>query len=220
MRKTLAIFDFDGTLFFETFDLNTFAINKSLESIDLPPITQDQLIQSIGDTLPNIVKRLIKTDDKEKVNHFCEVILSFADEYIQTRASFKPDVVQMIKTLKESGATLCICSNGDKRYLYSLLDRFDLTEYFDTIWYAKEGIQKNEAVAIIKRKYESDRCFMIGDREEDIIAGKTNDCITIGVVAEYEGFSVSGAENFDISGADYLISSHLDIIRIIAGKEK
>ena len=121
----------------------------------------------------------------------------------------------MIKLLYENNIKVCICSNGSKHYLYTILERFSLMQYFDTIWYAKEGVSKIEAVRIIKQKYHASPCFMVGDREEDIIAGKKNDCITIGIIGEYDDFSVKGTQNFDISDADYLTSSHEKVSSII-----
>jgi phosphoglycolate phosphatase len=220
MQNKVAIFDFDGTLFFDTFNLNKYAMNKALEKHNLHALSEGELIQTVGDTLPDIVKRLLKTDEAQVVNDFCKQILLYAVEYINEYASFKPAVIEMIKKLYANRIKVCICSNGAKQYIYAILKRFNLVEYFETIWYAKTGISKSDAVKLIKQKYNVNKCFMIGDREEDILAGKANDCITIGIVGDYDDFSVKGAENFDISDADYLTISHKNVLTIILNEYK
>jgi phosphoglycolate phosphatase len=222
MQTSLAVFDFDGTLFFETFEVNAYAINKVLELSNLPALTTKELMQATGNTLVETSEHLLKTNDAEKIQKFCDDILSYAVEYIVDHTNFKPGVIEMLKSLYAENIKLCICSNGDKQYIYSILQKFDLIKYFDTIWYSRAGVPKSEALKILKKQYKTDRCIMVGDRKEDILAGKMNSCTTIGVLCEYDNYDVSGEETFDISTADYISSSHSEIgafiINLFKGK--
>ncbi len=219
MRKTLAVFDFDGTLFFQTYEVNVYAMNRALAKRGLPEMTHEQLVQSVGDTLPDIAARLVQTPTSEEIAAFCDDIVYFAADFITDHAVCHPDVSQMLKSLFDAGVALCVCSNGAKDYLYPLLDKFGLTQYFDTIWYARAGISKKEALGNLMRDYLGYAVYMAGDRAEDVEAGNANQCISIGISSDLNAFSSEGVSDFDLSAADFLVTQHAEITDIVLNEK-
>ena len=53
MVKTCVLFDFDGTLFYGTTDINYYAINMALEDMGRPPISREEANSTVGDRIPD-----------------------------------------------------------------------------------------------------------------------------------------------------------------------
>ena len=59
------IWDFDGTLFYGTTDINYYAINMALEDMGRPAISREEANSTVGDRIPDACRRLLGTDDPE-----------------------------------------------------------------------------------------------------------------------------------------------------------
>lgn len=108
---------------------------------------------------------------------------------------------------RDKGFRLCICSNGNEEYVKAIAEKFGFYEIFDEIWFEKEGISKDEAVGRLKNKFKEDKFIMVGDRENDIRAGRQNGGITIG--AAY-GFGKT-----EINDADYKVDNIQELEKVI-----
>lgn len=51
MKKTGIFFDFDGTLFYGTTDINYYSINLALQDMNRPPISREEANTTVGDRL-------------------------------------------------------------------------------------------------------------------------------------------------------------------------
>ena len=67
MSKTAVLFDFDGTLFFGTTEINYYAINMALGDMGRPPISMEIANTTVGDKSPDACRRILESDDPELV---------------------------------------------------------------------------------------------------------------------------------------------------------
>ncbi len=202
MKPYALIFDFDGTLFFHTTEINYYAINKALEDLGRAPVSRETANSTVGDRIPDACRRLLGTDDKALNDAFLAGLLRHTPEAIQTYATLDEDCRTMLRNLSTQ-APLAICSNAEHSYLYTLLEKFDIKQYFSFIWCRKEGYDKAKALPLIKEAIGVAQCVMVGDREEDITAGKVNGCITVAIQNDF------GAR--DAIDADYNVYSHREM---------
>ena len=61
MKKTAVLFDFDGTLFYGTTDINYYAMNLALADMGRPPISRELANTTVGDKIPDACRRILGT---------------------------------------------------------------------------------------------------------------------------------------------------------------
>lgn len=204
--RPAVLFDFDGTLFFSTELINTYALNRALADIGQPLMTTDQLMSTIGDTMDGMTQKLLGTDNKQLKQAFLGRVMTYIPAAFDKYAIILPDVVDLLKTM--SGiAPLAICSNASPEYLLPLLKRFDIERYFRLIWYYHEGYDKAAAIPHVMKSLNAAKAVMIGDRLEDVEAGKANKCITIALK--------NGIGPQDADGADYTVTNHKQMLSLL-----
>ena len=211
MGTTAVLFDFDGTLFYGTTDINFYAMNMALADMGREPISREVANSTVGDKIPDAVRRILGTDDPELCRQFYDGIFRHAPQAIAEHAEIEDDCVHMLKALSEK-APIAICSNAERGYLMTLLEKFGILPYFTYIWHSKPGYRKATAIPELKKILKVEQAIMVGDREEDVTSGKANGCITVAMQNDF------GAR--DAIGADYDVFSHKEmeetILRILA----
>lgn len=187
MEKTrLIIFDLDGTLFrTETVDIEAF--NKTLALNGYQIKQSHEILNLMGLVLADILKILLATNDLEVIEKFKSQLIKIEDEEIIEHGQLYEGTYEFLVNLKKKGFTLCICSNGNEEYVKSIAKKFNFYELFSDIWYEKKGISKDQAVKILKDKYNVDSFIMVGDRLCDIEAAKNNGGISIGAAYGFGG---------------------------------
>ena len=65
MKKTGIFFDFDGTLFYGTTDINYYSINLALQDMNRPPISREEANTTVGDRLEDACRRILHSDDQD-----------------------------------------------------------------------------------------------------------------------------------------------------------
>lgn len=202
MDNFAVLFDFDGTLFFGTTEINYYVINKALSEIGLPSISRKIANSTVGDKLIDVSKQLLHTENDATAQEFMRRMASYTPEAIEKIAVIEPDCVHMLETLN-CHAPLAICSNAEKKYLDLLLDKFEIGQYFQYVWHRKNGFDKKMAVSELKSFFKTQKAIMVGDRAEDVAAGKTNQCVTVAIQNDF------GAR--DAVGADFNVQNHLEM---------
>ena len=76
------LFDFDGTLFFGTGELNDWCFARALEAMGRPAPTQDILDQTVGMTPIDISRLVLQSDDPALVAEFMDRVYALVPEYI------------------------------------------------------------------------------------------------------------------------------------------
>jgi phosphoglycolate phosphatase-like HAD superfamily hydrolase len=206
MKKTGIFFDFDGTLFYGTTDINFQVINLTLADMGRPPITREEANSTVGDKLEDACRRILQTDDQTLCDRLLQGIIDHAPEAVERYAQVKPECVHMLRTLS-SKAPLAICSNAEESYLTALLEKFGVRDCFSYIWHRTPGYDKKAAIPRLKELLGVDRAVMVGDRAEDVSSGKANGCITVAMQNDF------GAR--DALGADYDVYNHREMEQVL-----
>lgn len=179
------IFDLDGTLF-RTETVDIVAINKALVLNGLERKSDAEILDCIGLTMHEMSVRA-GILDKAVESKIGNDVIRFELEEIARSGMMYDGAPALIRYLKAKGFTLCICSNGEMEYVFGVLEKFGLVEYFDEIWPQRDGYSKTRAVACLTEKHARNGFIMVGDRDSDIIAGRENGGITIGMLHGFGG---------------------------------
>lgn len=206
MESFAIFFDFDGTLFYGTTDINYHAINLALQDMGRTPISRSEANSTVGDKLMDACRRILKTDDRVLCQQLLDGIMRHAPEAIDQFASIEPDCVHMLKTLSKR-VPLAICSNAERSYLLKLTEKFGIRPYFSEIWSRRPGYDKAAAIPRLKEMLGVSRCVMVGDRAEDVSSGRANGCLTVAIQNDF------GAR--DAQGADYDVYSHREMEQVL-----
>ena len=203
----LVIFDFDGTLFFETSNINYYAINKALAEFGKPNISFERANRTVGDKVTDMCRSLMGTDDEVLVNQYYQFLMKYVLEAIESMAKMEQGAIAMLSTLKHLGYRLAICSNGEKLYLDALFDKFDIRKYFDYIWTFRPGFTKVDGIGYIKQHFQCTKAVMVGDRNEDVISGRANNCTTVAIKNSFG--------DSEVDSADFVVNSHKEMLEAI-----
>ncbi len=116
--------------------------------------------------------------------------------------------LETLSYLKQKGYYLVFISNCNFYYLESHRKLFHLDKYFDQMICSEEYefLPKQEIISFIKNKY-LEKMAIIGDRKQDMDAGKKNGLYTIGCQYGY-------AFNGELDGADIYIDSIKELVNI------
>ncbi len=217
MQKSLVIFDYDGTLFLETDKINYESLNATLLRFNMPLVSKQAIIETIGDTVDSICRKVLGPDNLKILPLFIEELTSKVLEVVEEKASLKKEVISMLEILKSKNLIIYICSNGSKEYLNANLTKFNLGQYVSYVWHSHPGLSKADAIGILKKMANNPEVtIMIGDRLEDIEAGKRNGCITIGMRSNFG--------DDEIQDADFIVTDHhemtLSILEAISNFKK
>ncbi len=205
MRRAV-LFDFDGTLFLKTEEINLFCMNQALAEMGEPCLTPEQLLATVGATVNEISQVVLGQDDSLKRDEFITRVFLHLPEAIEAIAVLDDSVAFMLKELSKS-TEIAICSNAAPDYLMPLLKKFDVEKYFSYIWSYRDGYNKTSAIPEIKRQLQCKNAIMVGDRLEDVQSGRANDCLTVAIR--------SGVGLQDAVGADYTVYSHKEMLELL-----
>ncbi len=208
--KTI-FFDYDGTLH-NSIKIYSLAFRKAYKQlaergfVEQREWTDKEISYWLGFN-PQEMWRMFKPDLDEKIiDRYSKMI---GEEMKSLTEKGIPELydgaLDTLKYLKIRGYTLVFISNCKISYRDSHSKLFNLEDYFEELACSEEYdfIPKHEILRNIKSKY-SEEMVIIGDRFQDIEAGKKNNIHTIG--CSY-GFSLKG----ELDEADLIINNISDI---------
>lgn len=132
-----------------------------------------------------------------------------------------PGVPQMLAELKAQGFTLAVATSKPLEFARRVADYFDLTQYFAYITgpdFNGSLPTKADVIADALKHFGIDgtakaQVLMIGDRRQDICGAKK--CGLQSAGAAY-GYAAPG--ELEEAGADYIVSTPQDIVKLVCGK--
>jgi pyrophosphatase PpaX len=206
------LFDLDGTL------INTNEIIlESFEhtfSVHFPKIKLDRAKIStfIGPTLQETFSEY--TRDPFKIQ---AMIQTYREYYIENEFdSFEiyPDVIEVLKDLKEKGFNLCIVTSKFKEAAWPSFTHYGLDLIFDE-FIALDHVERpkpdRNPVDIALSKFKNHKgAIMIGDNQGDILAGKNANIYSAGVA-----WALKGSAHLMEVSPNFMLSTMIDIYRII-----
>lgn len=204
--KTI-FFDYDGTLH-NSIKIYSLAFRKAYNHLAERGFVEqrhwsDKEISYWLGFNPQEMWKIFKPDLDENIRNSCSKMIG--EEMKSLIEKGTPELydgaLNTLKYLKNRGYTLVFISNCKISYRDSHSRLFNLEDYFEELACSEEYdfIPKHEILRDIKSKY-SEEMVIIGDRFQDIEAGKKNNMHTIG--CSY-GFSLEG----ELDGADLIINN-------------
>lgn len=207
-------FDLDGTLTDPGAGI-TKCICYALDELGREPPGQTALEQCIGPPLRAGFARLLATEDERIIER---AMISFRERFSEVgwrENRVYEGIPETLHLLRELGCRLSIVTSKPLVFARRIVDHFALNQYFEDVHGAElNGAfdDKRELLAAVLKKtsLREETSLMIGDRREDIAAGKHNGLKTIGVLYGY------GTRcELDEAGADALVDSPEDIPAVV-----
>ncbi|WP_300034754.1 phosphoglycolate phosphatase [uncultured Roseobacter sp.] len=138
------IFDLDGTLVHSAPDLH-FAVNETLSTLDRDRISLDQVISFIGNGVPVLVDlALTATGGSDEMLHrkALQVFLKVYEANMTRLTVPYPGVTACLEVLRDAGCLMGVCTNKPERPAHMICDDLGLSQYFETITGAREGLAR------------------------------------------------------------------------------
>ncbi|MDE7169114.1 MAG: HAD hydrolase-like protein, partial [Mucispirillum sp.] len=165
MRYTLIIFDLDGTLL-DTSAGALKSIDFTIDILGLAPLSDEVKKSFIGPPIYDSLKNTYGMDDILAA----KATAIFRDVYKNNflyEAEIYKDMESVLSSLKNRGYKLAVATYKREDYAAMLIERFNLSRYFDFIKGAdNEGILKKQDIAEMCIAYcgaEKERSVLIGD---------------------------------------------------------
>lgn len=209
-------FDLDGTLTDPAQGItNSFIHALKFYGIEIP--SYEKLCTYIGPPLVTTFQKEYGFSEEKSM----EAVGKYR-EYFAQKGLFENKVYEEIPTLlqklTEMGKTLIVATSKPEEYSIKILEHFNLSKYFKYICGSnmdESRSKKEEVIAYAMEKCsikpnEKDKILMIGDREHDIIGAKKNNLKSCGVL-----FGYGNQKELSDAGADYIISTPLELLSII-----
>jgi phosphoglycolate phosphatase len=197
------IFDIDGTLV-NTFPAFTSVFNKGISQFDRRPVSQQFLIQSLrkGANLADVLRvvfplptdeSLIERCKREILQHFVKIEASEVKPF--------PGINDLFANLKEKGIKIGIATGrmSIPEKEWDRFKKFGLERFIDSIVTSREVASRKPApdaiVECAKRmNVPVEKCLVVGDTEDDIIAARRAGGIPVAILAEEDHLDISESE--------------------------
>ena len=210
------LFDLDGTLT-DPREGITRCLQYGLEQLGRPFPDQTELLQYIGPPLRWTFPRLLGTEDPELVD---AAVRHYRDRY--TDVGLFENIVYdgipgLLQSLQDDGFELIVVTCKPAVYADRIIQHFGLDPYFAGVFGPQlDGRfdDKTELVAhvLTARALAPQRTVMIGDRDTDIAAGKTNRTRTLAVT-----YGFGSLEELTAAAPDQICDRPPEIREILRG---
>ena len=163
---------------------------------------EDEISRWLGFNCIEMWETFLPGVDADVRNECMQIIKQEQKELIERgKAALYPGALEVLAYLKDKGHRLVFISNCRKYYRDGHAAAFHLDAYFDELACSEDygAAPKHEILERIKDRYPMEMAI-VGDRRQDMVAGKKNGIHTIG--CSY-GFAREG----ELDGADAVIGS-------------
>ena len=185
MKKTI-LFDLDGTLT----DSGEGIINcatLALKHFGLPVPDKQTMRQFVGPPLHDTFVKFGVPADKTD-----EAIAVFRSRYIPI-GKFEnkpyPGVHELLEQLKTDGHTLYVATSKPEIMTTEIMEKFELSQYFDLICGAtldESRVEKDQVIAyLLEQTGDAANAIMVGDTAFDVLGAAKHNIPTIGVAWGY-----------------------------------
>lgn len=187
------LFDLDGTLINPREGI-TRCLQHALRCFDRPPPSEEALLSFIGPPLRKSFRFLLDTESPELI----ELAVShYRDRYARHglfEAEPYPGIREVLSDLHDGGLRLLLVTGKPKVYADRLAEHFGLTRFLAAVFGPELDGHLDDKTELVRHVTEvcrlsPKRTLMVGDRREDIMAGRANGMGTMGVLYGYGSFA-------------------------------
>jgi phosphoglycolate phosphatase len=184
------LFDLDGTLIDSRADLAR-TVNLMLADLGRPQLAEEIIASFVGDGVPTLTRRSLvathpnqETPDADLHQRAIASLLAHYELQMLVGTSLYPGVKETLTHFK--GKRKAIVTSKESRFVAPLLEHFNIAEDFDCIIggdTVKARKPDPEPVLEAMRQLGAtlDQTVMIGDSENDILAGRNAKVLTCGI---------------------------------------
>jgi phosphoglycolate phosphatase len=201
------LFDLDGTIADPKVGIIR-SLGYALGKMGQPVPPEEDLLWCIGPPLLGSLEKLVGADR-------AETAIALYRERFRTLGKLEnyvyPGIPETLESLKTKGYRLFVATSKPHVYAVEILDRFQLSYFFEKIYGPElDGTlnDKGELIAHLLKKegLSTHETVMVGDRSFDILAAKQNGLAAIGVTYGY-----GSREELLDAGADEIAASPQEI---------
>lgn len=179
----LLIFDLDGTLIDTRQDLAN-ALNFALQQLSKAPLALDKVTSLVGDGVRVLLARALSGESEETQAKALSWFRQFYAEHLAEHSRLYPRMAEVLACFREKKKA--ILSNKPQDFTLALLQQLELQASFEIIIGGSpafplkphpQGLQ----TILAKLQTSASRAIIIGDGENDILAGKAAGVMTCAV---------------------------------------
>jgi phosphoglycolate phosphatase len=195
----LVVFDLDGTLLDTHADLVE-SLNHTIAILGLEPVSYDDLTHLVGQGARVMIERACRLRghplEGEALPALVERFVAHYAAGMPGHTQPYPGLVAAMDRLKSKGYRLAVCTNKMEKLALGLLEKLDLTGYFDavtggdTFEYRKPDA-RHLTGTITRAGGDISRTVMIGDSVNDIAVARNAAVPSIAVPFGYSDVPVS-----------------------------
>jgi phosphoglycolate phosphatase len=197
----LVIFDLDGTIN-QTALYAVEATKKALLDLNAPHIDEQQIRSLFGARPADYVKIYFPKGDESVFQEFLKLEAHYENELMDRYAKAFDGVENSIRSLKNDGFHLAVCSNSSTRYITRVLKTIGLFHFFDEIQPLMAGMTKKDTLKQLLDRTRPQKAVMIGDRIYDKEAAHANQIPFIGCLYGYSPQEVLDADRTVLNGSE------------------
>ena len=209
LRYETLIFDLDGTIS-DPFTGISRSINYALESLNYAPVDPQRIRTLIGPPLTQIFEHFLGAlpdrDMQDLVDKYREryATIGYAENAIYE------GIPGIIGQLADTGYRMGICTSKRVDYAQRIVDMFGLGQHFSFVDGGGDGIEKRQQIeSMIALGMSANTAIMIGDRAVDVLAGKSNDLASAGVL-----WGFGERPELEEAAPDHLLESPADLLNL------
>jgi phosphoglycolate phosphatase-like HAD superfamily hydrolase len=209
------IFDMDGTLF-QTDKILELSLDDTFNHLRLigewETVTPIEKYREIMGVPIQIVWETLLPLHSNQHRERANVI--FHDRLIENiregQGALYPNTVEVLTSLKETGYSTFIASNGLTEYLKAIVDYYHLDTLVTETYSIQQidSLDKGELVKVIVDKYSITSGAVVGDRLTDINAAKANGLLAIGCNFDF-------AKEEELAMADVVIDDLFELKEVV-----
>ncbi|MBI2448554.1 HAD hydrolase-like protein [Candidatus Microgenomates bacterium] len=189
MKYTNIIFDFDGTLV-DTRPGIIKAFYAVMTDMGIEPADEKTIGELIGVPLSQFLEVLLKTNDAKIIKKGSELFKKHYDREYSSDNILYPGIPELLENIKENSGSSFVVSNKIDAFLNKILEQHDIRKYFQSTKGTDgtgRGSQKSDYVRDLVEENNLDRAItvIVGDRRDDVVAGKDNLIHTVGITYGY-----------------------------------
>ena len=208
--KKLVVFDLDGTLN----QIHLFSVpahQQAMLEMKIEMKSSELIKSTFGQKSNETVKILAPTLDEAGQTHYYKRVSVLESENIVKYGKPFNGIPEMLKSLKDGGYILAVCSNASIRYITMVLDALDIHQYISHIQPKFAEHTKVYALGRLLEELNPEKAVMVGDRKYDLEAARGNNIPFIGCLYGYCPAEIEDAD-ITVKSAEELFCAVLKLL--------